>query len=151
MRKHFNFSGSRFLLCLTLGLTAATSFAKPAPAPTLSGSWQVTKLTGEPTPDNQSRLDFDPATHQYHAYFGCNHFNGQYTIKRQKLTLQKPVGTMMMCDNIEDERTGMGTLEFVRQWQITRSAEGLQLKLLDKSKKVRVEAIAVPEQKPQQK
>ena len=111
------------------------------PVQELSGNWQITALTGEPTPNNKSRLSFDASNHTYQAYFGCNHFNGSYEIKQQQLKLGTAAGTMMMCENIEDERTGTGTLQFVRQWRIVNQDNKTQLQLLDEQNRVRVTAI----------
>ncbi|MDF7676151.1 META domain-containing protein [Neisseriaceae bacterium ESL0693] len=144
MYQNRRFAHIGLLISLMCGLTACARPALSHQLSTLSGTWQVTKLTGEPTPDNQSRLDFNPATHQYHAYFGCNHFTGHYAVDQHKLTLARPAGTMMMCDNIEDERTGMGTLEFVRQWRFMHETDGLHLQLLDEQGHVRIDAINPP-------
>lgn len=131
---------------LTTALLSLAACAHNPSAPTLSGTWQVTSLTGEPTPDNHSVLEFDPARHSYHAYFGCNHFQGQYEQHGHTLKLGQAAGTLMMCSNIEDERTGMGTLEFVQQWRIIKQDNGsaARLQLLDDSGRVRIEAIAQP-------
>lgn len=106
----------------------------------LSGNWQIRTLNGEPTPDTSARIRFDPNTHQYYAFFGCNHIQGNYRDFRHTLHLSQPFGIDKMCANIEDERTGTGTLGFVNSWRIINDTTGVRLQLLDKQHYVRVEA-----------
>ncbi|MCO6508483.1 MAG: META domain-containing protein [Snodgrassella sp.] len=134
------------LTCITtlLVLNACTSAHKPNTR-YLSGNWQIRTLNGEPTPDASARIRFDPKTHQYFAYFGCNQISGTYHDSNHTLRLSQPAGINKLCANIEDERTGTGTLGFVDSWRIVNDNIGMRLQLLDKNNYVRVEARLVQE------
>ncbi|ORF00450.1 hypothetical protein BGI05_07795 [Snodgrassella alvi] len=130
-----------FLGCMAvLLITNACAFADKPNTRLLSGNWEIRSLNGEPTPDTSSRIRFDPNTHQYFAYFGCNHINGTYRDYRHTLRLSQPFGITKLCANIEDERTGTGTLGFVKSWRIINDTTGVRLQLLDKHRYVRLEA-----------
>ncbi|WP_239373356.1 META domain-containing protein [Snodgrassella gandavensis] len=129
------------LACVaTLLVLNACAFAYKPNTRYLSGNWQIRTLNGEPTPDASARIRFDPHTHQYFAYFGCNQINGTYRDFHHTLHLSRPSGINKLCSNIEDERTGTGTLGFVDSWRIINDPNGVRLQLLDKDRYVRVEA-----------
>jgi heat shock protein HslJ len=130
------------LACITtLLMVNACTFTYNKPySRHLSGNWQIRTLNGEPTPDMSARIRFDPKTQQYFAYFGCNQLSGTYRDIHHTLHLSRPSGINKLCANIEDERTGTGTLSFVESWRIINDNFGVRLQLLDKSNYVRVEA-----------
>lgn len=129
-----------FMCMLTISSLQGCAFADKPNTKHLSGNWQIRTLNNEPTPDTHSRIRFDHRTHQYYAYFGCNHIHGSYRDFKHRLRLSQPFGITKLCQNIEDERTGTGTLTFVRRWRIINDSAGVRLHLLDKDNYVRLEA-----------
>ena len=119
---------------------AACAYADKPTTSHLSGNWEIRTLNNEPTPDTNSRIRFDRHTHQYYAYFGCNQIYGSYRDHHHNLHLSQPKGISKLCSNIEDERTGTGTLTFIKRWRIINDSAGVRLHLLDKDNYVRVEA-----------
>ncbi|MCO6504815.1 MAG: META domain-containing protein [Snodgrassella sp.] len=141
----------RFISIVAICTFGGCAFADKPNAKHLSGNWEIRTLNNEPLPDTNARIRFDHHTHQYYAYFGCNHIYGSYRDYRHKLVLSQPFGITKLCQNIEDERTGTGTLSFVSRWRIINDSSGVRLNLLDKDNYVRLEARLIKEDNNQPK
>lgn len=131
---------------MTIAILTACAFAEKPNIRHLAGNWQIRTLNNEPTPDTTARIRFDPRTNRYFAYFGCNYMTGRYQDFRHDLYIDQPFGINKLCQNIEDERTGIATLRFVARWRIINDTAGVHLHLLDKDNYVRVEALLIKQE-----